>query len=92
VPHSISAIVHNNQAGVCGLCYKNTAMPELHVVGHSPICHVLGRPPDSISRAHIYAGGRCVKVDHGVYLGGRGFVFTTTISTSAITGGGVLRQ
>lgn len=60
--------------------------------GHSPICHVLGQPPDSISRAHVYAGGRCVNVDHGVYLGGRGFVFTTTISTSATTGGGVLTK
>lgn len=48
--------------------------------GHSPICHITGAQPAEITGAHTYAGGRCINVDHGVYLGGHGFVFSTTIS------------
>jgi hypothetical protein len=44
--------------------------------GHSPIAVVTGQPPRDVRSAYLYAQGRCVNVDHGLYLGGPGFVFT----------------
>lgn len=54
--------------------------------GHSPICNVTGQPAHQVAAPLVYAGGRCVNVDHGVYLGGAGFLFSSTIHSM----GGVL--
>ena len=44
------------------------------VHGHTPISLVLDRPPADVTEPFVYAGGRCVNVDHGLFLGGPGFV------------------
>jgi Calcineurin-like phosphoesterase len=45
--------------------------------GHTPIAKLTGQPPESVTGPLVYAGGRAVNVDHGLYLGGPGFVFDT---------------
>jgi hypothetical protein len=45
------------------------------VHGHSPIARVAERPPESVREPLVYANGRCINVDPGLYLGGPGFVF-----------------
>jgi hypothetical protein len=44
------------------------------VHGHTPIALVLDRPPSEVTEPFVYADGRCVNVDHGLFLGGPGFV------------------
>ncbi|MBV9691197.1 MAG: serine/threonine protein phosphatase [Ktedonobacteraceae bacterium] len=44
------------------------------VHGHTPISYMLGCQPKKVTRPLLYAGGRCVNVDSGLYLGGHGFV------------------
>lgn len=44
------------------------------VHGHTPISLVLDEPPADVTEPFVYAGGRCVNVDHGLFLGGGGFV------------------
>ena len=44
------------------------------VHGHTPISLVLDQPPAEVTEPFVYAGGRCVNVDHGLFLGGGGFV------------------
>ncbi|MEF2278224.1 metallophosphoesterase [Deinococcus sp. YIM 134068] len=48
---------------------------ERLIHGHTPVARVTGQPPGSVTGPHIYAGGRAVNVDHGLYLGGPGFVY-----------------
>lgn len=43
--------------------------------GHTPISYMTGSEPADVTGPHIYAGGRGVNIDGGLYLGGRGFVF-----------------
>ncbi len=43
--------------------------------GHTPISYLIGQPPEHITAPFVYAGGRCVNVDGGMYLGGPGFVY-----------------
>lgn len=43
--------------------------------GHSPICRVRDVPAEDVVEAYVYAGGRAVNVDQGLYRGGRGFFF-----------------
>jgi hypothetical protein len=43
--------------------------------GHSPIARVLDVSPRDVTSAYIYDDERCVNVDHGLYLGGAGFIF-----------------
>jgi len=45
------------------------------VHGHTPIERVTGLPPRAVVGPYSYAGGRCVNVDGGLYLGGHGFVY-----------------
>ena len=45
------------------------------VHGHTPIQKATGRRPERVVSAHEYAGGLCVNVDSGMYLGGPGFVY-----------------
>ncbi len=44
------------------------------VHGHTPISSMLRCPPGKIDSPCIYAGGQCVNVDGGMFLGGPGFV------------------
>ncbi len=44
------------------------------VHGHTPISLVLDRPAAEVTEAFVYGSGRCVNVDHGLFLGGGGFV------------------
>lgn len=43
--------------------------------GHTPIERVTGLPPRAVVGPYNYAGGRCVNVDGGLYLGGHGFIY-----------------
>lgn len=43
--------------------------------GHTPISSVLRCPPGKVDSPWIYAGGQCVNVDGGMFLGGSGFVY-----------------
>ena len=45
------------------------------VHGHTPIERVAGLPPRAVIAPYSYAGGRCVNVDGGLYLGGHGFIY-----------------
>lgn len=44
------------------------------VHAHTPIAKLTGKPPETICEAYVYAGGLCVDVDPGLYMGGPGFV------------------
>lgn len=45
------------------------------VHGHTPIPVVTGDDPDTVREPLVYADGRCVNVDGGLYLGGPGFIW-----------------
>lgn len=45
------------------------------VHGHTPISYLLGCPAEQVVEPLVYAGGRCVNVDGGMYRGGPGFVY-----------------
>ncbi len=42
--------------------------------GHTPISFMLRCPPGKVNSPCVYAGGQCLNVDGGMYLGGPGFV------------------
>jgi hypothetical protein len=46
------------------------------VHGHTPISRVTGQPPATVDTAFVYAQGRCINVDGGIYLGGPGFIYS----------------
>lgn len=48
---------------------------ERIVHGHSPICSILDVPAETVREPLVYADGRCIDVDGGMYLGGPGFVY-----------------
>lgn len=43
--------------------------------GHTPIHKITRRNPESVRKPLIYAAERCINIDGGIYLGGRGFVW-----------------
>jgi hypothetical protein len=45
------------------------------VHGHTPIAKMTGQPPEAVREPLLYAGGHCLDVDPGMYLGGPGFVY-----------------
>jgi hypothetical protein len=45
------------------------------VHGHTPISYMTHQTPRSVTAPYIYAGGRCINVDGGMYRGGPGFLF-----------------
>lgn len=47
---------------------------EQIVHGHTPISKMTGQPAETVTAPLLYAGGRCLDVDAGMYLGGPGFV------------------
>jgi len=48
---------------------------ELIVHGHTPISFVRHCLPEEVVEPLVYAGGLCVNVDGGMYLGGPGFIY-----------------
>jgi len=45
------------------------------VHGHTPINLILGEPAKKVTEPLVYADGRCINVDGGIYLGGSGFLY-----------------
>jgi len=43
--------------------------------GHTPISFMRRCPPAKVDDAWIYANGKCINVDGGIFLGGHGFVY-----------------
>jgi hypothetical protein len=50
------------------------------VHGHTPITKMTGHEAETVQGPHAYAGGRCLNVDGGMYLGGSGFVHHLPLS------------
>jgi hypothetical protein len=48
---------------------------EQLIHGHTPISNIT---KEMATEAYVYAGGRCINVDGGLYLGGPGFVYKLT--------------
>lgn len=48
---------------------------RLLVHGHTAVASLIGQPPETVREAHVYAGGRCVAVDAGLFAGGPGFIY-----------------
>ena len=46
------------------------------VHGHTPIGKLTKQKPTEVTAPLLYAGGRCLDVDGGMYLGGPGFIYT----------------
>lgn len=44
------------------------------VHGHTPIPDLTGQPSATVTGPWVYAGGRAVNIDGGIYMGGPGFV------------------
>jgi hypothetical protein len=44
------------------------------VHGHTPISKMTWQPPEAVREPLLYAGGHCLDVDPGMYLGGPGFI------------------
>ncbi len=55
------------------------------VHGHTPISSVLRCPPGKVDSPWIYAGGQCVNVDGGMFLGGSGFVYQLPVPGESST-------
>ena len=55
------------------------------VHGHTPISSMLGYPPGKVDSPWIYAAGRCINVDGGMFLGGPGFVHQLGVSDGSNT-------
>jgi hypothetical protein len=49
------------------------------VHGHTPIVRMTHQPPQTVTEPLLYASGRCVNVDPGLYRGGPGFVFEALV-------------
>lgn len=45
------------------------------VHGHTPIGYARGLPHAQVTKGWTYAGGLCINVDGGMYMGGPGFVY-----------------
>lgn len=54
------------------------------VHGHTPINFILRCLPEEVVEPLVYAGGLCVNVDGGMYMGGPGFVYLPSRATAAI--------
>lgn len=48
---------------------------EVIVHGHSPICSLIGGAARKIVQPYVYADGKCINIDGGIYLGGSGFIY-----------------
>ena len=45
------------------------------VHGHTPICAITPLAAHEVRQAFSYAQNRCVNIDHGLYMGGEGFIY-----------------
>lgn len=45
------------------------------VHGHTPIMKITDQAPETVTEPLLYANGRCLDVDHGLYRGGPGFIY-----------------
>jgi Calcineurin-like phosphoesterase len=45
------------------------------VHGHTPIAKMTNQPPETVTQPYVYADGKVINVDPGLYRGGQGFVF-----------------
>jgi hypothetical protein len=45
------------------------------VHGHTPVAKITAQPAEAVREPLLYAGGQCLDVDPGMYLGGSGFVY-----------------
>jgi hypothetical protein len=48
---------------------------EVIIHGHSPISAVIGGSARKVVQPYIYAEGKCINMDGGIYLGGSGFLY-----------------
>lgn len=55
------------------------------VHGHSPISKITGEPTAEVRGPLIYAGGLCVDVDGGIYLGGPGFIYLPEVRQESVS-------
>ncbi|GCF10704.1 metallophosphoesterase family protein [Dictyobacter arantiisoli] len=53
---------------------------ERIIHGHTPISTMLGGLAKKVTQPYIYASGRCINVDGGIYMGSNGFVYQMPIS------------
>ncbi|HLG77115.1 MAG TPA: hypothetical protein VKX46_11925, partial [Ktedonobacteraceae bacterium] len=62
---------------------------EQIIHGHTPISLMVNSKPQKVTAPWIYANGRCVNVDGGIYMGGPGFLYQipTTAPSPADTPG-----
>jgi calcineurin-like phosphoesterase family protein len=44
------------------------------VHGHTPIAKITQQAPETVRAPYAYAGGRCLNIDGGIYLGGSGII------------------
>jgi hypothetical protein len=47
---------------------------KLIVHGHTPIPYLTGQEAITVTRPAVYAGGLCMDIDGGIYMGGPGFL------------------
>lgn len=55
--------------------FLKTFQAERLIHGHTPISLLVGRPAGEVTAPLVYADGRCVNVDAGLFLGSPGFLF-----------------
>jgi hypothetical protein len=48
---------------------------ERIIHGHTPISTIVGGSAKKVTGSYVYANGRCIDVDGGIYMGGPGFVY-----------------
>ncbi len=48
---------------------------EILIHGHTPIPYAQGSSPEKVTSPWVYAGGMCINVDGGIYLGSPGFIY-----------------
>jgi hypothetical protein len=66
----------SSQAGVMLERVFNTYGGTQLVHGHTPISYMTGQDATTVSVPLVYAQGKCVNVDGGMYLGGPGVVYS----------------
>lgn len=65
----------SSQAGAMLEQVFNTYGGTQLVHGHTPISYMTGQDAETVSVPLVYAQGKCVNVDGGMYLGGPGVVY-----------------
>ncbi len=79
------AFMYNSIGEEFALRFLNIFGGRQLVHGHTPISSMLSCPPGKVDSPWIYAGGQCVNVDGGMFLGGSGFVYQLRVSAGSST-------